>query len=265
MTGIYTVLAAKLAGCRHIIWEHANYFQTQGSSKIQKIRQLELKAADAYICLTERDVNNFRTHFKVKTRLDYIYNAMEEATSAVYDTGSKKLISMGHIRPIKNFIVIPDIAKKVFAKHPDWTWEIYGAVRGECAEALKKKITEYGLEDRVILCGRTDAPDEVYSSAAMYVMTSLQEGLPMVLLEAKAHRLPIVSFDIETGPSEIVDNGVNGYLIKPYDTDEMAERICFLIENDELRKRFSDAAMLGTEKFEIKGIIDKWKMILNEI
>ena len=52
----------------------------------------------------------------------------------------------------------------------------------------------------------------IYKKSAIYVLTSLMEGLPMVLLEAKAYRLPIVSFDIETGPDEIVDDGVNGYL-----------------------------------------------------
>lgn len=87
----------------------------------------------------------------------------------------------------------------------------------------------------------------------------------MVLLEAKAYRLPIVSFDIETGPDEIVDDGVNGYLIEPYNVEEMADRICELIEKPELRKQFSDNAYIGIEKFDKNKIAEKWISVLESL
>jgi glycosyltransferase involved in cell wall biosynthesis len=213
-------------------------------------------------------MKNFSDHFKISCKLDYIYNPIDKGSNNKYDLNSKKIVSIGHIRKIKNFLVIPDVARCVFDKHPDWTWEIYGSYRTERNEELnyynelKAKIEEYGLKDKVILCGRTDDTSSVYDSAAIYVMTSLQEGLPMVLLEAKAHNLPIVSFDIETGPEEIVDDCVNGYLIEPYDVERMAERICDLIKDEKLRGYFSKNTILGQERFLPDGIIEKWSMLL---
>lgn len=267
MTGVISIPAAKFAHCRHIVWEHANYYQNQGSKYIQKIRQLELKTSDAYVVLTERDLNNFKNNFRVyhKCKLEYIYNIADEKKSNVYDTNSKIIISAGHIRKIKNFVVVPDIAKIVFEKHPDWCWKIYGGENGEQYQELKQKIKNYGLENNVFLCGRCNNMDKAYREASMYVMTSLQEGLPMVLLEAKSNGLPLISFDIETGPSEIIKDGVNGYLIKPYEIDDMAEKIITLIENPKLRKILSDSSNVGLQKFDKKAVIASWIKLIEEL
>lgn len=265
MTGILSIPAVKLAHCKHIVWEHANYFQNQGTKHIQRIRQIELKTADAYVVLTKRDLFNFKEHFKVKVKMDYIYNIASKQSDKEYDINSKTIISAGHIRKIKNFIVIPDIARIVFAKHPDWCWKIYGATQGEEYEKLAAKVKAYGLQDKIIFCGRCNNMETEYGKAAIYVMTSLQEGLPMVLLEAKSNKLPLVSFDIETGPDEIIRNGINGYLVPSYDIKIMAEKICTLIENDGLREDFSKSSSLDLEKFSCDVVINHWKKLIEEM
>lgn len=265
LTGIFSLIPSRLARCKHIVWDHANYYQTQSSKHMKRIRQLELKLANAYIVLTKRDLNNFKNNFKIKRPINYIYNPIDFISKAEYDFSSKTIISAGHISEIKNFIIIPDIAKIVFSKHPDWQWKIYGEKNGEKYEQLERKIHEYGLENHIILCGRSTDMSHEYRNAAIYVLTSLQEGLPMVLLEAKAHKLPIVSFDIETGPDEIVDDGVNGFLVEPYNVEEMAEKINLLIEDESLRKQFSGNSKIGIEKFDKDVITEKWKNLLESI
>ena len=86
----------------------------------------------------------------------------------------------------------------------------------------------------------------------------------MVLLEAKSYGLPIVSFDIMTGPAEVVRDGVNGYLVKDGYADEMSERICALIESADLRQQFSNAAALDMDKFDKERIVGKWERLLVE-
>ena len=265
MTGLFTLPAAKLAGCRHIIWEHANYYQDQGSKYIQIVRQLELLLADAYVVLTQRDLENFRRSFRCRAHMQYIYNIAAEFKRNTYDTKSKTIISVGHIRRIKNFIAIPEIGKIVFAKHPDWCWKIFGAAEGEEYERIRFKVKEYNLEQNILFCGRSDQMDKEYQRAAMCVMTSLQEGLPMVLLEAKSNGLPLVSFDIQTGPAEIIRDGVNGYLIPPYEIKTMAEKICDLIEDRELRRNFSIQSELDVDKFEKENIIEEWEKLVYSI
>lgn len=262
MTGIYSIPSSIVSRCKNVIWEHANYFQNQGTKHINKVRQLELSMVDDYVVLTKRDLANFKNNFNIKCNIEYIYNTVERIEDICYNIDSKIIVSAGHIRDIKNFIIIPDIGKIVFKKHPDWVWKIYGECTGSYFESVRKKVNEYGLENNIIFMGRTNEMGKVYREASMHVMTSKMEGLPMVLLEAKAYGLPLISFDIETGPDEIIDNNLNGFLIEPYNIDEMAKKICELIENRDLRQKFSYNAHIGIEKFEVNSIINKWIKII---
>ena len=96
-------------------------------------------------------------------------------------------------------------------------------------------------------------------------MTSRFEGLPMTLLEAKSYKMPIVSFDCPTGPSEIIRNNVNGYLVKANDIKEMSNKVNSVLQDDKKLKEFSDKAELDIEKFNINLIIDKWTSLLVSI
>lgn len=267
MAGLYAVPATKLAGCKLIVWEHANYFQTQNSNKIQFIRQIELRVSDYYLVLTKRDLKNFRQNFKIKCKIDYVYNMinLNSLDDFMYNINSKTILSVGILRDIKNFLIIPEIGKKIFNLHPDWVWKIYGKNVGDYKDKLNALIIKYNLENNIIVCGRTEDMISVYKDASIYVMTSKMEGLPMVLLEAKSFKLPLISFDIETGPDEIIKNKINGYLIKPYDIDKMTSCLCNLIENPRLRIEFSQKSIIDLDKFDSKVIVEKWIQILNSI
>ena len=96
-------------------------------------------------------------------------------------------------------------------------------------------------------------------------MTSRYEGLPLVLLEAKQYGLPIVSFNCPTGPSEIVIDGENGYLINDFDIEEMSNRIIELIKNEKLREDFSKNSMKDTDKFNKDKILKQWIDLIEEL
>ena len=95
-------------------------------------------------------------------------------------------------------------------------------------------------------------------------MTSKFEGLPMVLLEAKTWGLPLLSFDIMTGPSEIIQNGVNGYLIPAYNMELFRKKIERLITDKELRMSFSNKSQIDMDKFELNNIMNKWYHVLGK-
>ena len=87
----------------------------------------------------------------------------------------------------------------------------------------------------------------------------------MVLLEAKAKRLPLVSFDIHAGPSDIILDGVNGYLVAPFDVEAMAERIDFLIEHPEVRRAFSARAYDNIDGFRKEAVMKQWVDLINDV
>ena len=96
-------------------------------------------------------------------------------------------------------------------------------------------------------------------------MTSRTEGLPMVLLEAQACGLPIVSFDCETGPSDIISDNTNGFLIDCYDTDKMVEKISLLCADYDLRLKFGQQALENVEKFRPESINAKWEDLFRKL
>ena len=93
-------------------------------------------------------------------------------------------------------------------------------------------------------------------------MTSRYEGQPMTLLEAMTRGLPLISFDILTGPNEIITDGENGFLCKKESDDDMIQKILYLINNENERIRMSDNCKKHIGIFNIDGIIDEWKKLL---
>ena len=105
----------------------------------------------------------------------------------------------------------------------------------------------------------------MYNEYAFLVLSSYREGLPLVLLEAKASGLPMVSFDVTTGPREIIDDGKDGYLIPPYDLEVMVEKITALIEDENMRVTFSENSVTNIIKFEKEEIYRQWTNLIDEL
>ena len=182
-----------------------------------------------------------------------------------YNSRSKKIISVGRLEKVKGFDRLIEIAKIVFEDKvtEKWEWHIYG--EGPERESLENIIRKYNLEKKVILKGNVENIYELYKEYSFYVMTSYFEGLPMVLLEAKANSLPIISFDINTGPSEIIRDGVDGYLVRNEDIWKMSKKIIELIKAEDMRINFSLNTKRNLYKFNKNKILKKWKKILEEV
>lgn len=261
-TSYFGVFAAKALKIPIITWEHSNFYNNWWSRSYPYIRHFAARKSDAMVVLTDRDKHNYESNIKKCVPVSVIANP---ATKGVYsyDGVSKTILSAGLLSRIKRFDRIVPIGKTVFSRYPDWKWVICG--NGPERENLERAVKEAGLQDNILFRGSVSDMDTEYAGAAMYVLTSEMEGLPMVLLEAKSHGLPIVSFDIETGPSDIVRDGVNGYLVKPGDIDAMAGKICELIGNDALRQKFSENAALDMEKFDEERIVKQWEALMRSL
>lgn len=254
-------LNIKTVFCDH----HSLEFQDTFSRKIQ--RYIGAKFFDKIVTLTEEDKNRYRKDFSLRNeKVTSIYNWMESTEKKKrYKSSSKKLITVGRFDSQKGYDYLSRVAVNVLSEYPDWQWDIYGS--GE--ESIKIKLIEELEKGKVLsqvnFMGNVKGIENIYPNHAIYIMTSRYEGLPLVLLEAKQYGLPIVSFDCPTGPSEIILDGENGYLIKNFDVKQMSQKIVELIRNDELRLRFSRNAMLDTDKFNKKRIIEQWIELIEEM
>lgn len=253
------------AGVRLIFSDHEGFMNRPGRRDLIFMRWYTSGKCDRTVVLTEYSRNGYINTFRLpKEKIRCIYNWIEPdiAVSKEYDESSKRIISAGRLSREKGFDLLIRAFAPAAKKHPDWYLDIYGD--GDEREKIEGMIKEFGIEDNVRLCGTVDRIWNYYGQYAMYVLPSYVEGMPMVLLEAKANKLPIISFDIRTGPKEIVTDGVNGLLIPPYDTDQMAEAINRLIEDADLRKSMSDHASDDLMKFSKDRIVQQWIELIEE-
>lgn len=258
---MYSIPAIRRTACKLISWEQFNYYQNPYVNYRKFTRKWAAKKADAIVVLTDEDKGYYEKEVRIRGILRRIYNPVEQKeNNNQYDINSKTIISAGRLTEQKGFDMLIDVAEKVFKKHIDWKWIICG--EGENREGLEEKIKVKKLTEKVILKGNVENIDDYYKESAMFVLTSRYEGFGLVLTEAKNMGLPCVSFKCPAGPSEIVKNNVNGYLIDCFDIGKMAEKINYLIENDNIRQEFSDKALEGTEKFELEMIAEQWKELL---
>ena len=196
----------------------------------------------------------------------YIYNWIEDRLiekESVYDMSSKKIMSVLRVEPSKGSEFILEIAKKIYKEHSDWQWHIFGDGEKQYLKDYAKRIEEAGLQDFLVLKGRVSNVYDYYPNYGIFVLTSYSEGLSMVLLEAKANKIPLISFDCLTGPNEIIEDGINGYLIPVGDVDGVVDKLRLCILDSQHRKMLSDKAYTNVEKFYKKNIIEKWVEFLN--
>lgn len=261
----FLFLASLGTKIKTVFCEHLNLIMANKQKSNAIMRSLGVSFADKIVTLTKRDRSAYITHYKLtEDRVDCIYNWMDDElfiNDTHYNNASKRIITVGSLGSQKGYDLLVPAAKIVFEKHSDWQWDIYGD--GPQFEIIQNAIRENRLEDHLHLMGATHSVYDEYEKYAFYVMTSHFEGLPMVLLEAKAKGLPIVSFDCLTGPAEIVNDGINGYLVPPEDVQAIAERICCLIENPALREQFSEHAKDNVDLFSKQRIVEQWKELID--
>lgn len=265
--GLVMALICKGLKVKTVFCDHGAIKNQLDDKIVTKYRKIAYKNTDKTVTLTERSMHNYIKYLKADNRkLEFVYNAIDDDIFSCvkpYNPENKVIMSCGRITKEKGFDMLIEVAKKVFQDKKDWVWKIYGD--GNLYNEVSDKIKEYHLEKNVLMLGSTNEMYSKYSECGIFVLTSYREGLPLVLLEAKANNIPIVSFDIETGPAEIVRNGIDGYLIRPYEIEEMANKILELMQSTERRIEFSNNAVQNIGQFQSATIKQKWKKIIDSI
>jgi glycosyltransferase involved in cell wall biosynthesis len=264
MLGIFSLPATILTKTKVIAWEMFNIRNDIGSKHTKFIRSYSLKHCAYYVNQTKGDMLAFKEQFKIKCPITYIHNYCDENSDYTeYDQNSKTILTAGHFFFTKGYDLAVEIARHVFKVHPDWTWRFVGDGLNE--KKIKEKVKEYGLENNVIFAGRTKDIAKEYKNASIYVLSSRTEGFGLVLTEAKSYNLPIVSFDVDFGPREIIEHEKSGFLVEPFNVEKMASRINELIENKEKRLEFSKRAKDNLHLFSKEKFVSKWIEILEKV
>lgn len=219
------------------------------------------KKYDALVTLTEEDKRDWPQTGNIHVIPNPITIACDER--ARFE--GRRVIAVGRITYDKGFDHLIKVWNIVERRHPDWELRIIGAHDDQAyVEYIRGMIRDFGLK-KVVLQPPTQAIVEEYLKSDMLVMTSNFEGFGLVLTEGMLVGLPLVSFDCKCGPSEIITDGENGFLVKHGDIETFADRICRLIEDRDLHARMSDKALKFSKLYDIDNIMRRWNALFDKL
>jgi len=216
------------------------------------------KHYDKFILLTEED-KGFWTE---RPNAAVIPNPLPFNMVECSELKNKRILSVGRISFEKGIDRMLKIWSKVSINYPDWKLTLIGEV---VDQELLSLIKDLKLQDSVEILPPTPLIKAEYLKSSIYVMTSLFEGLPMVLLEAIACGLPIVSYDFKCGPRDVINNDIDGYLVTEGDEATFVEKLSLLISNEELRLKMGAQAKLNSQRFSVERVMEKWNNLFIEL
>jgi poly(glycerol-phosphate) alpha-glucosyltransferase len=146
---------------------------------------------------------------------------------------------------------------------PDATLDIRGFGDQEFVKSLEDLIQQLNLQNNVTISGYTPEIQPVYDSAKVFASAAHQDAFPLAMAEALAHGLPLVAFDTNFGPSDIIEDSVNGYLLAPGDLYQYAQDIISLLTDNTKIQRMSNNSYDSAKNYEYKTIWKKWRTVLN--
>lgn len=244
---------------KHICWEHFNFSVSQGKKRF-KLRQRAAQYCDAVVTLTERDKEYWLKGTKHKSNIVAIANPCPfPVQQYIKEENTKVVLAVGHLRNVKGFDMLLEAWAQVTEAMPDWILKIVGD--GEDRALLTEFIEKNDLADSVELVGVTDNISEYYKEAELFCLSSRHEGFSMVLLEALAFGLPVVSFDCETGPAEILEN-TGSILVPENNVNNLALSLIKLMKDSKQRKSISLKSKEKAKTYQPEKIIPQWEDLL---
>lgn len=205
-----------------------------------------LKAKE--VCLA----NGWNSNIKV------IGNPIREIACDNHTKKENIVLSVGRLIETKHF----DQLIKMFVEidNPNWKLMIAGgdAKKQNLSNELKGLVQELNVEDQVILEGEQKDIDSYYCSSKIFAFTSSSEGFPNVIGEALSAGLPVVAYDCVAGPSDMIEDGKNGYLVPLFDQKIFKNRLQLLMEDAELRTKMSKNAPPSKTYYDVRNIADQF-------
>lgn len=258
-------------GSRKVLELHyCKFFRLQYGRKgllgwIDKLRTRQdeqiVRRFDKFVVLTNED----RGYWGDLPNIEVIPNAAMHVSDAYSDVMNKRVIAVGRLDYQKGFDRLIQAWELVqhTGKFTGWKLDIFG--QGEWQEMLQQMIDKAELQNTVCLNRPTKQIGEEYVKSDMLVMSSNYEGFPMVMIEAMACGLPVVSFDYKCGPKDIIQTGINGLLVPNGDIQALADAMMEVMADEAYRKMLSLNARKVVDTYSEQAVMAQWIRLFTSI
>jgi glycosyltransferase involved in cell wall biosynthesis len=255
LTSFIPYIKSELPNIKIVAWQHSSYeiYTDNYFKNILKDYINGLKQADCVVCLTKKDEEKFK---KINNNSICIYNWLPIQDPIISDVRSKNILFVGRlVIETKGLDFIIDLAKSI-----ENGYRILIAGDGNDRQKFEQMIKNNSLEDKIVLYGNLNSKQlrEFYSQGSIFISTSRWEGFGLVLLEAMASGLPVISFN-NVGPTELLLDGEFGYLINKYDLKDFSEKLNILTQDYKKRVFWKEKSLERVSIFKKETIMQKWE------
>ncbi|MCR5485729.1 MAG: glycosyltransferase family 4 protein [Clostridiales bacterium] len=260
----YALFCTAFTKIKAVGTERSNPYLLSATKFMTYLRKLTSTLCDGYVFQTKRAQSFFS--LSVQKRSAVIPNAVfnrDVYNTTIPDIREKVICASGRLVDIKGFDILIEAFSLISDKYPDYKLYIFGD--GPEKESLMKLSKERNVSDRVIFKGTVKNVAEEISKCSVFVLSSRFEGMPNALIEAMACGLPCVSSRCDMGPEELIDDGVNGLLVKKEDPEALAEAIERLLNDGELSERLSKEAYKIRDTLSLSSVSKKWSDYLKSV
>lgn len=245
-----------------VAWEHMAFEDPMLVSRpfLLRFRNFFYRFLDGIVVLTHHDEHICRSKGLKST---YIPNARPFKVKQKTDPLQKQILTIARLSPQKGLDLYIQVIQKLKDKLGGWQFILVVNEDTFSVQTLEKMIAQAALDPYITI--KPAKPDVLsyYKDASIYLMTSRYEGLPMVLIEAQECGLVCVSFNCKTGPSSIINNGRDGFLIEPFNVEKMAYLLERLIQDVSLRKSMAYRSQQSAVRFDEDKIISQWQVFIS--
>jgi GalNAc-alpha-(1->4)-GalNAc-alpha-(1->3)-diNAcBac-PP-undecaprenol alpha-1,4-N-acetyl-D-galactosaminyltransferase len=261
---VYAIIACLGLNIPTIVSEHIYPGRTDANKIWQFIIKRAYRYADLVTVLTQNALPFYPETKGYRTIV--MPNPIMKPDPVVATTrllSAPSLIAIGRLHPQKGFDLLLKAFHRIQAKYPEWQITILG--EGPMRSELERLRSELKLTDRVHLPGLVTNVPEYLQQADIFVMPSRFEGFPMALCEAMASGLPVLAADCLSGPSEIVEKGVNGILVKTENVDALAMGLDALMSDPAKRQQLARKAPEILDRFGLEQVMGIWQTAIDRV
>ncbi|WP_149277097.1 glycosyltransferase family 4 protein [Pareuzebyella sediminis] len=259
-SNILGILASRSRGIPVIVSERIDPNASKKSFVWEKLRRFTYPKANLVVVQTAA-IKRFFTRYIDEAKVIILPNPL--SPDLQYDLNHSKpaekiILNVGRLTNQKG----QDMLIRAFGNINPKDWKLIIIGEGPNRGKYEEMIEQLNMKGKIILPGNIKAISPQYASARIFAFTSRFEGFPNALIEAMHMGLPSIATDCPTGPSELIEDGNNGFLINVGDQTALEEKLGVLIKDPQMREIFGRKGREKVKRFKTHEVISAWESVI---